>query len=222
MAGELEATPGTIIRATWWELTHALQAEIDITAETLPLAQLRQHLLRRWEDRKLISAQKAEDLVAALLKEHHGGEVTRLMANANVADGGIDLYLSHSGDGKVQRAVQVKRRISTDVESVKEVRNFVGAMVLDGCDEGIFVTTASRFSTPARNTPRKAQRAKFRLKLELIDGEKLLEMLRATTAPLDVQLPPMVDLDQEFKNLHGRSVLARDLFIGDINHACRL
>ena len=46
-------------------------------------------------------------------------------------------------------------------------------------------------------------------------------MLQATTAHRDVQLPPMVELDQEFKDSHGRSVLARDLFIGDIGRACR-
>jgi len=41
--------------------------------------------------------------------EHHGGQVTRLTANANAADGGIDLYLSTRDNGLIQRAVQVKR-----------------------------------------------------------------------------------------------------------------
>lgn len=219
MAFEPPGRPGELLRSTWWELTHALQAEIDLASETLPIASLQQHLARRWEDRKLISAQQAEDLVAALLKEHHGGEVVRLTANANAPDGGIDLYLSQSSDGAIQRAVQVKRRIANDVEAVKEVRNFVGAMVWAGIDQGIFVTTASRFSKAAQEGTRLSRAAKHKLELELIDGEGLLEMLHATTVCREVQLPPLATLDQVWRHESGRSVSALDLFCGDLERA---
>jgi hypothetical protein len=218
---DLESNPGKPIRSTWWELTHAVQTEIDLGSDTLPLDHLQLHLMRRWEDRRLISAQQAEDLVASLLKEHHGGQVVRLTANANAADGGIDLYLSTRDDGFVQRAVQVKRRITTDVESVKEVRNFVGAMVLTGADEGIFVTTATRFSKDARAVSRKAHDAKFKLRLDLIDGEQLLEMMYATAEKKTVLIPPLVALDQEWRDVNGRRVLARDLFFGDLERQLR-
>lgn len=211
------STPSKPLRSTWWELTHAVQVEIDLGSHTLPVEQLQLHLMRHWEDRKLISAQQAEDLVASLLQDHHGGQVLRMTANANSADGGVDLYLSARDDGTIQRAVQVKRRISTDVESVKEVRNFVGAMVLEGASEGIFVTTASRFSRHAQAVPRLAQKAKFRLGLDLIDGEQLLEMLAATNAPRLAELPPRVEPNQEWRDISGRAILACDLFAGDMD-----
>lgn len=208
--------PREISRSTWWELTHALQSEINLGSTTLPLELIRKHLLRRWEDRKLISAQQAEDLVASLLQEHHGGQVIRTTANANSPDGGIDLYLACGDDGTVRRAVQVKRRIATDTEPVDEVRNFVRAMVLTGSDCGIFVTTASRFSKVAQGVPDLAKEAKFKLELELVDGERLFEMLRATSATMTAQLPPRVEPDQEWLGGNGRTILARELFNGDI------
>lgn len=202
-------------RATWWELTHALQSEIELGSTTLPVEMIRKHLLRRWDDRKLISAQQAEDLVASLLQEHHGGQVIRTTANANSPDGGIDLYLALGEDGAVRRAVQVKRRIATDTEPVDDVRNFVGAMVLSGSDCGIFVTTASRFSAVAQTVPRMAKDAKFKLELDLVDGERLFEMLRAASAGIAAQLPPRVQPDQEWRSSKGKTIIARDLFTAD-------
>jgi len=205
------------MRSTWWEQTHAIQTEIELTSPTLPIDQLQQHLARRWDDRKWISAQQAEDLIASLLQEHHGGEVVRMTANANAADGGIDLYITSNDDGTIQRVVQVKRRIETDVESVNEVRNFVGAMVLERVDQGTFITTASRFSKVAQGIPAKARNAKFKLELELIDGEQLLEMIYATNGPKSVALPPHVEFDQEWRDARGQIILARDLFTGDLS-----
>lgn len=208
--------PAEVIRSTWWELTHALQAEIELGTTTLPIDALQKHLLRRWEDRKLISAQQAEDLVASLLQEHHGGQVIRTTANANAADGGIDLYLALGDDGSLRRAVQVKRRIAKDTEAVKEVRNFVGAMVLSGADTGIFVTTASRFTRDARAVPGKARAAKFKLQLDLVDGNMLYELLRTTSRAKPVGLPPNVQFNQEWQSADGQLILARELFTGDL------
>ncbi|MDO6758112.1 restriction endonuclease [Phaeobacter inhibens] len=210
------AQPAKVARSTWWELTHALQAEIELGTTTLPIEMLQKHLLRRWEDRKLISAQQAEDLVASLLQEHHGGQVVRTTANANAADGGIDLYLTLGDDGSLRRAVQVKRRITNDIEPVEEVRNFVGAMVLAEADHGIFVTTASRFTKVARAVSGKAKGAKVKLQLDLVDGSRLFELLRTTNATKPIQLPPKVQLDQEWQDAQGHLILARDLFTGDI------
>ncbi|MBY5700411.1 restriction endonuclease [Rhizobium leguminosarum] len=128
----------------------------------------------------------------------------------------VELSLAYGNDGAVRRAVQVKRRIATDTEPVGEVRNFVGAMVLTGSDCGIFVTTASRFSAVAQSVPGSAKEAKFKLQLELIDGERLFEMLRATSSTMTAQFPPRVEPDQEWRGPDGRTILARELFNGDI------
>ncbi|WP_170431569.1 restriction endonuclease [Ruegeria arenilitoris] len=204
-------------RSKWWELTFALQTEIELENTTLPIDVLKRHLMRRWEDRKLISAQQAEDLVASLLQEHHGGQVIRTTANVNAADGGIDLYLVVADDATIRRAVQVKRRITKESESIEEVRNFVGAMVLSGIESGIFVTTASRFTKLAQSAPAKAAEAKVKLQLDLIDGDMLFEILRAANASTSFQLPPRVRLDQEWQNTSGILITARELFTGDIS-----
>lgn len=207
--------PGKVSRATWWELTHALQSEIDLRETTLPIETLQRHLVKRWEDRTLLSAQQAEDLVASLLQEHHGGHVIRVSANANSADGGIDLYLVAEG-GAIRRAVQVKRRITSEAESVKEVRNFVGAMVLERVDHGVFVTTASHFTRVAQAMPAKAAGAKHKLHLDLVDGDRLLEMLRESNGEKPALLPPQVKPDQEWRDASGQIISGQDLFSGDI------
>lgn len=213
----LEDTTGRTVRATWWELTHALQIEINISEDSLPVEDLRRYLLRKWDDRKLISAQGAEDLVSSLLKDHLGGEVHRSTANANASDGGIDLYTVFSSNGSIRRAIQVKRRISGDVEAVTDVRNFVGAMVLEDFDQGIFVTTASRFSKPAKQIPEKAKRSKARLSLDLIDGQELYEILAASSAAAEAQVPALVAADQLWKHSNGTIVRADQLFRGDLS-----
>lgn len=110
----------------------------------------------------------------------------------------------------------MKRRIAKDVETVEEVRNFVGAMILADTDRGIFVTTASRFTKPALAIPGKAIQAKFKLQLDLVDGTKLFELLSATNAAKSVQLPPNVQLDQEWRDANGQIILAGELFSGDL------
>jgi restriction system protein len=178
--------------ALWWELYHAILVHVDISSDNVPLEDLKTNLARRWDDRKYINAQKAEDLVAGILKEHYRCDVHRVTANANSADGGIDLFLAED-NGKIHSAVQVKRRIDRDVESVKEVRNFVGALLLEGFERGIFVTTATRFSTPAQKVPKNPNLAKYKLELELIDGEMLLELLKYSISSSALSLPVSID-----------------------------
>lgn len=207
---------GKIATAIWWELHHAVFSEIELDSPSLPIEQLRMHLARQWKDRKHISAQQAEDLVASVLKEHYGGDILRLTANANAADGGIDLFVV-SADGKVKRAVQVKRRQAHDRESVREVRNFVGAMLLHGADEGVFVTTASEFTEPAKDISKNANLIKHRLSLELIDGDRLLELLEHSNLALPNKLPPLVQLDSQWIASDGSLLPTSSLLFGELS-----
>jgi restriction system protein len=128
---------------------HALLEEIDISSNDVMLEDLKTHLTQKWNDWRFINASKAEQLVADILKDYLGGDVYQATANTNMRDGGIDLFVCAS-DGQIRAAVQVKRRQSRTVESVQDVRNFVGALVVEGYDKGIFVTTAGRFSPQAK------------------------------------------------------------------------
>lgn len=211
---ELDGNPGPK-PARAWELHHAALDRIDLTSNDLPIETLRNHLARYWDQRVDISAQQAEDLVGSILTEHHGGEIVKLTANANAPDGGVDLIVVHEG-GDIRRAVQVKRRLKRDVEGVQEVRNFVGAMLLRGERRGTFVTTASQFSKPARALPGNPNLVHARLSLELIDGERLHEMLERPALAGDLSLPSTMSLDGDWTTSGGGELTCRELLLGDL------
>jgi restriction system protein len=189
---------------------HSLLEEIDISSNDILLADLKSHLMRRWEDRRLISASKAEQLVADILKEHLACDVYHTTANANTRDGGIDLFVCAS-DGRVKAAVQVKRRVTRAVELVHEVRNFVGALIVEGYDKGIFVTTASRFSSGAKEVAINPHLKRYRLELELIDGERLLELLKVTSPNPEVALPAGINEHSVWQDVNGSITTTEEL-----------
>lgn len=196
--------------ALWWELHHAILVHIDISSNDAAIEDLKTHLARCWDDRKYISDHKAEDLVAGILKDHYKCDIHRVTANANSADGGIDLFLVED-NGKIHSAVQVKRRINRSVEAVKEVRDFVGALLLEGLEKGIFVTTAKRYSTPAQRIPKNPNLAKHKLELELIDGEKLLDLLRYSISASPLALPVSIDCNTTWSDDNGKNFSTLDL-----------
>ena len=189
---------------------HSILENVDISSQDVVCADLRRHLLRHWDDRRLISAGKAEELVASLLKEHLGCDVYHSTSHVNTPDGGIDLFVC-AENGRVKTAVQVKRRITPDVEPVEPIRSFVGALVIEGYDSGIYVTTAAEFSPGAKKVLTSRHIRNRRLKLELIDGQRLLELLRANTPPHEVQLPKIVRADREWVDSDGQRTSINDL-----------
>jgi restriction system protein len=187
----------------------------------LSIEVLRAHLARFWDQRTDLSAQLAEDLVAAVLRDQFGGEVTKVTANANAADGGIDLIIA-SKNGVMRRAVQVKRRLARKVESIQEVRNFVGALLLHGEQTGIFVTTASRFSKPALLIPNNKNLERAKLRLDLIDGERLCELIEHSALQAELKLPEHMSLDQQWVASDGTEICSRELLLGDIRKLSRI
>jgi restriction system protein len=186
-------TNGNGIKSYSPDMYYPILGEVDISSDSILLEELTINLLKNWEDRKLISAGKAESLVQSILKEHLSCDVHSSTANVNKSDGGIDLHVC-SKSGQIIRAVQVKRRISKDTEPVSEIRNFVGAMEIEGIKKGIFVTTAERFTKPAQKIPEKLKRVNSRLELELIDGQRLFELLKCNIKPELLIIPPDIDM----------------------------
>lgn len=207
---------GMVETALWYQLHHAVYAEVALNSSTLPIEDLRRHLTRFWADRKHITAQQAEDLVASLLRDHYGGDVTKVTANANAPDGGIDLMIVADG-GLVRRAVQVKRRIAQDVEPIEDVRNFIGALVLAGSDSGTFATTASRFTREAAKVAANGNLTRKKLNVDLIDGEKMLELLDFSNRQVATKLPPDMDLDGEWQDDNGATITTRSLLFSDLS-----
>ena len=211
----------SLTSARWWELHHAVMAKIDLNVSDLPIETLQAHFARHWAHKTDLSAQQAEDIVASVLREYYGGDVERLTANANAADGGIDLIILSNG-GVLRRAVQVKRRLTRDVESVQEVRNFVGAMLLEGESHGTFVTTASRFTKPALRIPENKNVERARMEIELIDGERLLELLEYSERQRAPELPETLGFDQIWTASDGSTLRGDELLIGDLRRLQRL
>lgn len=188
-------------KSEWAYSYHPVIEQVDITSNQIAIADIRQHLLKNWEERRFISACKAESLVASLLKEHLKCDVFSSTANVNKPDGGIDLFVAHD-NGEIKAAVQVKRRISKNVEPVTEVRNFVGALAIENIQKGIFVTTAERYSSIALDIPEKLN---SRLELDLIDSNKLFEILKCFTKPEDIIIPPYVNTDMVWQDSTGHT-----------------
>jgi restriction system protein len=197
-------------RAHWAHQYSSILQEVDIASTNAALEDLRRHLIEKWDDRKFISASKAEDLVAGVLKDHLGCEVQKVTANVTAPDGGIDL-LVFTKDGEISAAVQVKRRIQRCSESVQVVRQFIGALVVKGIPKGIFITTAPRFSRQAQIAGSSEALVRRDLELELIDGDRLLEMLRATCPPSSASLPDIVLPSTRWQDTSGRSASIEDI-----------
>ena len=183
----------------WWHIErwrdgrsdlylHAVLRTIDLSSPDVDIADLRSYLLRQWPDRKYISPHAAEELVRTVIRDFTGLEVEYFRGNTFAPDGGVDLIVCHDNE-EPSHAIQVKRRSTERPESVAEVRAFLGALVDSDFDQGLLVTLAERFSDQAIKTASSANLQRRGLTLELVDGRRLLDLLRVTTPPPNLRLP---------------------------------
>ncbi len=91
-------------------------------------------------------------------------------------DGGVDVLLIDTG--KENWLIQVKRRKSQNCsEGVKTIRDILGAMHLEEIHVGIVVSTAKRFSGPAKKAAVKAGEVRNPVTIRLIDKGIFNKML---------------------------------------------
>ena len=152
-----------------WELDFATAGalkNLDLTDISIPIEEIRKYISANYQSRFSINPKKFEELVASVFKDI--GYDATVTAYSN--DGGIDVILSGSKNDQV--GVQVKRykhRIK-----VEQIRSFIGALVVNGCTSGIFVTT-SGFQRGAYELAKKS--GKGYAAIELMDAEKFFEAL---------------------------------------------
>ena len=97
-------------------------------------------------------------------------------------DGGVDLILLDSDLGKIP--IQVKRRSKPkSVESVSLVREFRGAMLLNGHDRGKIVSTADHFSPEAVEASTPKPHHLVSQEIELINCRRLLDIMDLLCTP---------------------------------------
>lgn len=109
---------------------------LDLRNVEIPLNELRQYLVAKYNDRFLLNPRVLEELVASVFGDH--GYQVRLTSYSG--DGGIDVFALDGAGGELI-GVQVKR-YKQPIEA-EQIRAFGGALVLQGVTRGIFVTTST-------------------------------------------------------------------------------
>ena len=176
---------------------------------TVPMDSLRRAIATHPDVINSIDPYKMEDLVGAVMTDFWPGAKCKHCGRSN--DGGIDLILVN---GDKPFAIQVKRRSrSNKGESVHHVTHFIGALMLAGIPDGIFVTTADHFTGAAEKAAASVLESGLVDTFQLIDRKPFLEMLEATTKNLSNPwlscIPKVLRLDESDSGLTPYSVCLR-------------
>ena len=108
--------------------------KLDLDDISLPINDVSQYLLAKYEDRFLVHPRLFEGVVAAAFRNI--GYYTRTTAYQN--DGGIDVVL----DGKDNKLIGVQVKRYRNSIKVSQIREFAGALIENDMTKGIFVTTS--------------------------------------------------------------------------------
>ncbi|MCK9908981.1 restriction endonuclease [Microbacteriaceae bacterium K1510] len=145
---------------------------LDLNDCTVPIEEIKSYLRARYESRFLLHPRKYEELVASVFENlGYWSEVT-----CYSGDGGIDVILGAPDGGKI--GIQVKRY--KDSIKVSQIRELLGAMVLNGFVKGVFITT-SEFQSGAYRTVEEAR--KLGLYIDLVDNNSFLQCLNINHRP---------------------------------------
>jgi len=145
----------------------------DLSSASVPLTVLNEELPRQLHRIHDIHPRRMQELVGAVLSDVYACEVHQVGFSR---DGGIDLLLLKS-DKTV--AVQVKRRESAlRAEAVSGVREFLGAALLKGHRDVMYVTTAPRFSPEALAAANSAVNGRLVNSFALVARSELAALLR--------------------------------------------
>ena len=151
----------------------------DLSEASVPIEVLRSELNQRASRIGNVHPRKMEELVASILAGVYDCEVHQLGFSR---DGGVDLILLLR-DRPI--AVQVKRRGNlAKHEPVSLVREFLGAALLSGHSNLMFVTTAEAFSAVAKKEAHEAVKKGLVASYELISRDKLMSFLRLSEEPV--------------------------------------
>ncbi len=141
-------------------------------SKDIPLAALRAELRKKPEIIYKLHPTKFEELVGSVFKDFFLCEVKHV---GKTNDGGIDLILVRSDSDAI---IQVKRREKPNsTEGVSVIRELLGTIKLSEKRNGIFVTSANKFSGPAIKASEKATKLNLVDKLELIDYKKFVDTM---------------------------------------------
>lgn len=141
----------------------------------VPLRAIRRALQSRPDVLHQIHHRKMEELVASVMSEFFVNAEVTVCGKSH--DGGIDVILVMAN---TSIAIQVKRRTRPDcVEPVAPIREFLGACLLRGFKQCLYVTSAQHFSRMAIQEAEQAVAMQLVQRFELIEKERLLALLKS-------------------------------------------
>lgn len=140
---------------------------LDLSDISLPIDEIRNYLCARYDFRYHVNSHKFEDVVGSVFSSLG----YKACVTAYSGDGGIDVVLQNDEEGLI--GVQVKRYKNSI--QVEQIRAFLGALVLNGHTEGLFITT-SKFQSGASECARIA--GQHGVLIDLVDADKFLKMLK--------------------------------------------
>lgn len=153
--------------------------KFDVSSIEVPLDVLKHYLAKRFSEIRFIHPRKFEELCADVFRDYLRCEV---ILTSYSRDGGVDLY-AIQGDAKF--AIQLKRRAENITEGIKPIREFIGAMVVQGAVSGIYCTTADRFSNAATDAARSQHLDRRGIRLELVDYKRLTQIFGVSAGRLE-------------------------------------
>jgi hypothetical protein len=147
----------------------------DASSASIPITVLSEELPRQLARIHDVHPRRMQELIGSVLSGVYSCEVHQVGFSR---DGGVDLLLL-TGDESI--AVQVKRRESANrAEAVSGIREFLGAAVLRGHRDIMYVTTAPRFSSDAVTAANLAVERDLVRSFQLIARTELAALLRTT------------------------------------------
>ena len=144
---------------------------------TIPTDEARIYLLAQYEKRNQIHPRLFEHTVASIMQ----GLGYKTRVTAYQGDNGIDIYLDGPNDTLV--GIQVKRWNRSI--SIEQIHSLGGALIVNGCTEGIFVATSSFQRGAIANAKRFTDITGIPIKL--VDAKKLYDALKITSSPTPLE-----------------------------------
>jgi restriction system protein len=158
-------------------IKNAVLRKYDLHSKDAPIKALQEYLRKNFDDVIHIHDHQMEKLVQSVFSEHFSCEVEHV---GKSHDGGIDLILVQSDSPTV---IQVKRRRSlSHVEGVSGIRELLGAALLKGSKNCIYVSTCSKFSNSSNETAAQAVDLGILESYTLYDFSRFSDVLKLTKA----------------------------------------
>lgn len=170
------------IRASDIQFSSAILKTYPDNSVDVPIAALREYLLKKPDIIYNIDAHKMEDLVRSVFSDYYPGCTVKPFGKTR--DGGKDgLLIDDSGK---HHLIQVKRRTKADhTEGVEALRALIGTAVIeDDVKACIFVSTADHFSKPAKDYASKTIERNVVEAFELINCKEFLDILDLSRSEL--------------------------------------